>query len=181
MAQPALHFREVYDEHFAFVWRSLRRLGIREDDASDLVQEVFVVVHRKLCEFEGRSKITTWLFGICMRVARDHRQSAPVRREVATEATVLTEREDPTPDAGAELDRRRRRDLLERILDELPEDQRTVFVLFELEAMAGQEIAELLEIPTGTVHSRLRLAREGFRRAVARAEARGRFRAAEGL
>ena len=180
MAEPALHFRQVYDEHFRFVWRSLRRLGVRESDVSDITQEVFVVVHRKLPEFEGRSKMTTWLFGICMRVARDHRQSAAVRREVSTETSTLAEHADQSFDGSAEIDRRRRRELLERILDELTEEQRAVFVLFEFEGMPGYEIAELLDIPTGTVHSRLRLAREEFRRALARFEARARFRSAEG-
>ena len=67
-------FKEVYDEHFRFVWRSLRRLGVRESDVPDAVQDVFLVVHRRLAEFEGRSKVTTWLFGICFRVARDRRK-----------------------------------------------------------------------------------------------------------
>jgi RNA polymerase sigma-70 factor (ECF subfamily) len=178
MGEPS--FRQVYDEHFRFVWRSLRRLGVRESDVADVTQEVFVVVHRKLAEFEGRSKMTTWLFAICMRVARDHRRSAVVRREVATSDASIDQREDSKVDVGAELERRQQRELLERILDEMPEEQRIVFSLFELEGLPGHEIAELLDVPTGTVHSRLRLAREGFRRAVSRYEARDRFRAAEG-
>jgi RNA polymerase sigma-70 factor (ECF subfamily) len=179
MAEPT--FRHVYDEHFRFVWRSLRRLGVREADVADITQDVFLVVHRKLAEFEGRSKMTTWLFAICMRVARDHRRSAVVRREVAVSDSALHEREDSKVDLGAELEQRRRRELLERILEELPEEQRIVFSLFELEGLPGHEIAELLDVPTGTVHSRLRLAREGFRRAASRFEARDRFRAAGGV
>src|SRR5262245_65871367 len=80
MAEP-MTFREVYDEHFRFVWRSLRRLGVRESDVADAVQDVFVVVHRRLGDFEGRSKVTTWLYGICYRVAKDRRRVAYVRRE----------------------------------------------------------------------------------------------------
>src|SRR6188474_2580416 len=95
-------FRQIYDEHFRFVWRSLARLGVRESDLGDVTQEVFVIVHRKLSEFEGRSKVTTWLFGIAMRVARDHRQSAVVRREIATDDASLGERADDSPDAGTE-------------------------------------------------------------------------------
>ena len=173
-------FRQVYDDHFRFVWRSLRRLGVREADIADTVQEVFVVVHRKLAEFEGHSKMTTWLFAISMNVARDHRSSAVVRREIATEGDVLSAHEDPRADVGAEAERHQKQALLEKILDEMPEEQRTVFVLFELEGMSGIEIAELVDIPVGTVHSRLRLAREDFRRAVSRVDARDRFRAAEG-
>jgi RNA polymerase sigma-70 factor (ECF subfamily) len=84
-------FQEVYQEHFRFVWRSLRRLGVRESDVADAVQDVFVVVHRKIADFEGRSKVTTWLFGICLRVARDRRRLAHVRHDVSDEA-VLSER-----------------------------------------------------------------------------------------
>ena len=68
-------FEQVYKEHFAFVWRSLRRLGVREEDANDAAQEVFIVVHRKLGEFSGRSKLTTWLYGICFRVASERRRA----------------------------------------------------------------------------------------------------------
>lgn len=178
MAQTS--FRQVYDEHFRFVWRSLRRLGVREADIADTVQEVFVVVHRKLPEFEGRSKMSTWLFAISMHVARDHRRSAVVRREVSTEASVLSEHEDPRADVGAKAERNEKQAQLEAILDEMPEDQRTVFVLFELEGMSGIEIAELVDIPIGTVHSRLRLAREGFRRSAARLAARDQFHIAGG-
>ncbi len=173
-------FRQVYDEYFRFVWRSLRRLGVREADIADAVQEVFVVVHRKLATFEGRSKMTTWLFAISMRIARDHRRSAPVRREIATEASVLGKARDPDADVGAQAERHERQATLEQILDEMPEEQRTVFVLFELETLSGIEIAELVDIPIGTVHSRLRLARESFRRAAARVDARDRFRVAGG-
>jgi len=175
-----ISFRHVYDEHFRFVWRSLRRLGARESDVADLVQEVFVVVHRKLGEFEGQSRMTTWLFAISMRVARDHRQSAAVRREIATEEVVLGEQQDPRANAAEVTERREQQALLERILDEMPEEQRVVFALFELEEMSGIEIAELVGCPIGTVHSRLRLARESFRRATDRLEAHERFRTAEG-
>ena len=82
-------FRALYDAHFNFVWSSLRRLGVREADVLDLAQKVFLTAHLKLAEFEGRSRITTWLFAICQRVASDYRRSAPVRREVATEALEL--------------------------------------------------------------------------------------------
>jgi RNA polymerase sigma-70 factor, ECF subfamily len=173
-------FRQVYDEHFRFVWRSLRRLGVREDDIADTVQEVFVIVHRKLGEFQGHSKMSTWLFAISMRVARDHRQSAPVRREISTEASVLGAHGDPSADVAAQAERREKQALLEKIVDEMPEDQRIVFVLFELEGLSGIQIAELVDVPIGTVHSRLRLARESFRRAVVRVDVRDRFHLAEG-
>ena len=168
-------FKEVYDEHFRFVWRSLRRLGVREDDVADAVQDVFLVVHRKLPEFEARSKITTWLFGIAMRVARDRRRLAFDRRN-AGDDDAIAERPDDRADVAAEAERRQGLALLESILDEIPMDQRAVFTLFELDQMTGERIAELLEIPLGTVYSRLRLARDAFRGALGRMQARDRFR-----
>jgi RNA polymerase sigma-70 factor (ECF subfamily) len=163
--------RAVYEEHFQFVWRSLRRLGVREADIPDAAQDVFLVVHRKLPEFEGRSKISTWLFGITMRVARDRMRLAHVRRQIGDEEAVLAFA-DENADVGAQAERRQAAALLESILDGLPIEQRAVFTLFELDGMTGEAIAELLELPLGTVYSRLRLARDAFQRAVARIRAR---------
>jgi len=170
-------FREVYDAHFRFVWRSLRRLGLREQEAEDALQEVFVVVHRKLGEFEGRSKITTWLFSICMRVAKDAKNRAHVRRHVP-DADVGERPDDATKDPAAQAELRERAAILEEILESMPIEQRAVFSLYELEGMRGEDIAELCDVPLGTVYSRLRLAREHFQRAVARLEAKDRFRTA---
>lgn len=164
-------FREVYDEHFAFVWRTLRQFGVQEKDAPDAVQEVFVVVHRKLPAFEGRSKLSTWLFGICVRVASDRRRLAHVRREVADEATLETQ-VDHAAGPAQHVERRQALALLEGALAALPDEQRAVFVLFELHEASSEEIAESLGIPLGTVYSRLRLAREAFRKALARLHAR---------
>jgi RNA polymerase sigma-70 factor (ECF subfamily) len=160
-------FRAIYDAHFDFVWRCLRRLGVREPDVVDQTQKVFLVVYAKLGGFEGRSLITIWLFGICRRVASDYRRSALVRYEVTTDPADLDSiavwRRDPTAASRPERER-----VAETILNKLPEGQRIVFVLFELEEMPGEEIAAMLDIPVGTVRSRLRLARETFRREVKR-------------
>jgi RNA polymerase sigma-70 factor (ECF subfamily) len=166
-------FREVYDNHVRFVWRALLRLGVPERDVPDAVQDVFVVVHRRLSEFEGRSKISTWLFGISMRVAADRRRVAHARWE-RIDSEMLPSVGAKDPDAVALLERRRAREMLGDILDRMPEEQRIAFVLFELEGMSGDEIAELLEVSVGTVRSRLRLAREVFQEAVARVRARER-------
>ncbi|WP_437669552.1 RNA polymerase sigma factor [Sorangium sp. So ce131] len=174
--QDRMTFGEVYAEHFRFVWRSLRRLGVPESDAADAVQDVFLVVHRRLPEFEGRSKITTWLYSICFHVARDRRKLAHMRRRAHDDEPLL-DCADDRADVGAEAERRQAITLLEAILDELPLEQRAVFTLFELDGMGGEEVAELLDVPLGTVYSRLRLAREAFRRAVARLHARDQFRA----
>lgn len=158
-------FREVYDAHWPFVWRSLRRLGVPESDAADAAQEVFLVIHRKLPTFEGRAKITTWIFRICMRVASDRGRRAHVRREVFEE-TGTPDRGDPADGPLQMMERLEDVRLFDAALERMNLDQRAVFTLFELEAMTGEEIAEALELPLGTVYSRLRAAREAFRSAV---------------
>ena len=169
MSEPHPQFRAIYEAHFNFVWCSLRRLGVREADVLDQAQKVFLTAHFKLAEFEGRSQISTWLFGICQRVASDYRRSALFRREVTTDAAEMdlyggSSHEDSSQ--GAES--RQRVQVAEAILNKLPEPQRLVFVLFELEEMSGQDIAQLLGISVGTVRSRLRLAREAYSREVKR-------------
>lgn len=165
-------FEDVYREHFAMVWRVLRRFGVPERDLPDAAQDVFVVVHRKLDDFDQRSRITTWLYAICLRVASDRRRRAPNRHE------AMGQDPDEKCASGATCEPweiAERRTLLRRALDEMPLEQRTVFVLFELEGMTGDEIAEFVEAPLATVHSRLRLGRETFRRVVERARARDEF------
>src|SRR5882672_4975937 len=157
-------FEETYRAHFAFVWRNLRRLGVREEDAADAAQEVFIVVHRKLPEFAGHSKLTTWLYGICFRVASERRRARPQPVLGEQEAASFVGR---PADPGATAERNQGLALLERVLDRIPDEQRAVFCLFELEGLTGDEIAESLEIPLGTVYSRLRLARAAFDAAAA--------------
>jgi RNA polymerase sigma-70 factor (ECF subfamily) len=166
-------FRSIYDTYFNFVWCSLRRLGVREPDVMDLTQKVFLVVNQKLAGFEGRSQLATWIFGICQRVASDYRRSALIRCEVVTDASELDLRADDGDSMVEQSETRRRAEVAETILSRLPEPQRVVFVLFELEEMSGDDIAALLEVPVGTVRSRLRLARETFRREVRRLTAAG--------
>lgn len=163
-----MNFERIYQEHFRQVWRFLARLGVPERDLPDAVQDVFVVVHRKLQEFEGRSRLETWLYGICLRVASDRRRRASERWE------SLEHPDEEPRDALAEGGDGQLglRALAERILQSLPLEQRAVFVCFELEGLSSQEVAERLEIPLGTVHSRLRLARAGFRKELARLRAR---------
>ncbi|WP_437623633.1 RNA polymerase sigma factor [Sorangium sp. So ce1151] len=168
MSTPDPKFRALYDAHFNFVWCSLRRLGVREADVLDLAQKVFLTAHIKLAEFEGRSLITTWLFGICQRVASDYRRSARFRREVTTDAAEMDLYGATSEDLARSAESRQRAQAAEAILNKLPEPQRLVFVLFELEEMSGQDIADVLGISVGTVRSRLRLARETFSREVKR-------------
>ncbi len=158
-------FEELYDRHFEFVWRSLHRLGVERGDLDDAAQEVFLVVHRKLDDFAERSKVTTWLYTICLRTARDRRRRAHVRREISDSDGVERIRDDAA-DVTVALERRDDALLFEAVLRRMELEQRAVFTLFELEGMTGQDIAEVLTLPLGTVYSRLRLAREAFRRSV---------------
>ena len=157
-------FEDAYRTYFPFVWRSLRRLGIREEDAADAAQEVFIVVHRKLPEFAGRSKLTTWLYGVCFRVASERRRAGPRPALGEQEAASFVGR---PADPGASAERNQGLAVLERVLERIPDEQRAVFCLFELEGMTGEEVAESLEIPLGTAYSRLRLARAAFSAAAA--------------
>jgi RNA polymerase sigma-70 factor (ECF subfamily) len=168
---PQPSFREVYLAHFDFVWGALRRLGVREQDAQDLTQKVFIVVYLKLPAFENRSSLRTWLFRICLNTASDYRRSAPIRREVTTEPAELDFMSGFHDDVQQAGESRRRAAVAETLLNKLPEAQRLIFVLFELEDLSGGEIAELLGISVGTVRSRLRLARELFTREVKRLSA----------
>lgn len=163
--------RALVTEHFGFVWRSLVRLGVPRADAEDALQQVFVVAARKVAEIEpGRER--AFLFGTAFRIASRARRTQQRRREVLDGEPA--ERVDPGPGAEERLDRARARAELEAILEGMPIELRAVFVLFELEQMTMAEIARVLDLPSGTIASRLRRAREQFQAAVKRAAARGR-------
>lgn len=166
---------EVYRAHFDFVWRSLRHLGIAEPDVEDCTQEVFLVVHARLATFENRANLKTWIYGICINVALARRRRAHVRRELPTDPAIMPVDEARVRGVDDDYEQREAEHLLDAILDTLPTEQRAVFTLFELEGFTSEEIAEVCSIPLGTVYSRLRLARQAFKRASARLEARERF------
>jgi RNA polymerase sigma-70 factor (ECF subfamily) len=152
------------------VWRSLRRLGIPQPQLDDAVQDVFLVVHRRLGEFEGRSTVKTWLFGIALRVASVHRRSAARR---PTEPLTEEPADVAAPAAAESLsEAREAARLVHQLLDSLDEDRRAVFVLSELEQMTAPEISAALGVNLNTVYSRLRLARRDFDAALARYRAR---------
>ena len=166
----APRFEEVFAACAPLVWRTMRRLGLREADAEDLAQEVFVVIHRKLPEFEGRSKLTTWVYGICVRVAADHRRRAHVRRETLADAEP-----EPAvaPAQGEALARGEARALLDTVLQELDDDKRAVFVLYEIEELPMAEVAVALNTPLQTAYSRLHAARKLVTESIARRTAGG--------
>jgi RNA polymerase sigma-70 factor (ECF subfamily) len=156
-------FDEVYDRHLTFVWRSLRALGIPPHQLDDAVQDVFVVVHRRLCTFEGRAKMTSWLFGVAMRVARNYRRGRPSDDLDEVQEQLLDGQPSPfeaTARSEAVL-------LLERFLETLDEKKRIVFVLMDIEQMTAEEVAQMIGVNVNTVYSRRRFARIEFERLVA--------------
>ncbi|WP_080682476.1 RNA polymerase sigma factor [Sorangium cellulosum] len=165
--------RALVAEHHGAIWRLLRRLGVPTAELEDGVLEVFWVASRRLPDIELGSE-RSFLYQTALRVAGHARRSQRRRREVLVPEEDLAIHVDvgALPDEIA--DRKRLRVLLDRVLDAMPEDLRTVFVLFELEELSGPEIAEWLMIPEGTVKSRLRRAREEFERVLARCAPRTR-------
>ena len=154
-------FDAVYAAHFAYVWRILRTFGVVEAALEDAAQDVFVVVHRRLPEFEGRAAITTWLFSIARRVAGAYRRKAGDGR---------TEPMGDEPAGGADtfaaFSRAQAAATVLAILDTLDEDKRMVFALVELEQLSIPEVARMLDLNLNTAYSRLRLARAAFEAAV---------------
>lgn len=163
-------------EHYGFVWRLLRRLGLREGDADDAAQQVFLVAVDRLGDVE-RERERSFLYGVALNVGARARRSQQRRREEPLEAAGDGAAGEPS--AEQLLERRQARDALDALLGEMPEELRVVFVLFELEELSTPQIAEICAIPVGTAASRLRRAREDFEERVARLEARRRFSGGE--
>ena len=172
----ALDLATVHERHVDFVWKTLQRLGVRPADLEDALQDVFVVVHRRLDSFNGSSLITTWLFGICLRVAVAHRRRGHVRREQTGCELETSLETDTAADPEALTLMRQRQRQLALVLDSLEPQRRVVFTMFELEDMSAPRIARTLGIPLGTVYSRLAAARIDFKRAFERLRKRDDWR-----
>jgi RNA polymerase sigma-70 factor (ECF subfamily) len=158
----AARFTELYEQYFSFVWRTVRFLGAPTEATDDAVQDVFLVAHRRLEDFEARATPRTWLFAIALRVVKDHRRSRRRRLRLLDQARSIERSFSATP-----FDRRVSAEMLQRLtaaLDQLREDQRMVFVLAELEEMSAPEIAASLHMNLNTVYSRLRVARQEMAR-----------------
>jgi RNA polymerase sigma-70 factor (ECF subfamily) len=175
VAQPRevaerLDLTTIHDRHAEFVWLSLQRLGVADADVEDLLQEVFVVVHRRLDSYDASSRVTTWLFGICLRVVAAYRRRAFRRHE----RSVADVPDHPGPDEGGPEEAaaaRQARERLRAVLDRMDLEKRALFVMFEIDELPCEAIAEMLSIPIGTVYSRLHAARKDFERALAREQA----------
>jgi RNA polymerase sigma-70 factor, ECF subfamily len=158
----------VYEANFRYVWRCLRSLGVHDAQLDDALQDVFVVVQRKLSDFDGGAKLRTWLYAIALRVSRKYRERR--RREPASLETTRESQPELVlthSGEGAALANERLA-LAHAALGTLSDEQREVFVLARIEQMSAPEIASVIEIPLNTVYSRLRAARLAFDAEIAR-------------
>jgi RNA polymerase sigma-70 factor (ECF subfamily) len=167
-----LSLEGIFSTHMAYVWRLLGRLGVPHRDVPDLCQEVFITVHRKLPEFEGRSSIKTWLFSICYRSALAYRRSSRARELPTDDLAVSADHpgiETNVPSPEVQVDKQRAKELLKYALGLLDDEKRAVFVLYELEELQMPEVAEAVGCPLSTAYSRLHAARKLIKTVFARA------------
>lgn len=167
-------FRALYDHFFPLVWRWASHLGVPRDALDDVVQEVFLTIHGKRDQFEGRSSLKSWVFGVTVRVTRNYR-----RRKSAGpsgDGCEMDDLPDKLAQPEAEAEQGEALTLLQQILNELDADKREIFVLADLDQLTTLEIAELLQLNSNTVTSRLRRARDEVRAAWERAKARDQWR-----
>jgi RNA polymerase sigma-70 factor (ECF subfamily) len=163
---PDDRFRSIVRSEFDFIWRALRGLGVPAANVDDAAQQVFLVAAQKLDAItEGSER--AFLFATARGIAANARRAKSRSRELADD-DALAAQPDTAPDPEQLTAQKHARAVLDRILEGLPEDVRTVFVLYELEGLTMAQIAELSQLPPGTVASRLRRGREEFQAAVKR-------------
>lgn len=163
---------EIYEAQFAFVWRNARRLGVAEQACEDVVQEVFVVVQRRLGEFEARSSIRTWLYGILNHVVQEQRRRD--RQRLVKESIAASEGMLASANDGADQDiaRKEATQIVDSILAEMSDEKRALFVLVDMEEVSVPDAACGLGINLNTAYARLRAARLHFSESVKRIHAR---------
>jgi RNA polymerase sigma-70 factor (ECF subfamily) len=161
MAGERLGAEQLFRAHAEFISAFLHRLGVREADVDDVVQEVFMVAHRKGGYVPGPAKPRSWLAAIAVRLAAASRRKNARRREDPGDETFGA-LSDVGPDPQTTLELRQSLDRVQRALDTLDLDHRAVFVLYEIEGTSCGDIAAALSIPVGTVYSRLHKARQRF-------------------
>jgi RNA polymerase sigma-70 factor, ECF subfamily len=161
----------VYTQYGPFAYRTLQQLGVRYQDLDDLLHDVFIVVHRRLESFDPNRSVKAWLYGICKNKVLNHRKSARWRREVLESdlPDPSTEELQPNPEQCMSLEEQRK--MLAEVLEVLDLDKRAILVMYEIDGMSYAEIAEVLDIPNGTVGSRLSEARNAFKKALTRRKA----------
>lgn len=163
--------RQLFEAHAGFVLRLVRHLGVSASDAEDVTQEVFMIAHRRLGDLHGGASDRSWLFGITRRVVANHRRKSTRRREKLDGDELHAGELGPPAEDALQLSRDRV--LLQGALDRLDGDKRAVFVLFELEGVAMQEVADMMRCPLNTAYSRLYAARALVERHVLGPRGRG--------
>lgn len=149
--------RELFDRHASFVWRTLKYQSVAERDLDDVSQEVFLVIFRRLPEFEPHGSIRAWIYGICIRVAAGYRRSARHRHELLVSETPDAGVE---PAASSEVERSATKKMLTAMIQRLDDDKRAVLVLHEIENLSMSEVALIVHCPLKTAYSRLAAARK---------------------
>lgn len=166
---PELALFGIYREYAALVWRSLRRFGVDDSQLEDAVQDVFMVIHRQINRFEGRSSLATWIYGIAARVAKDYRRSRARHVNRLEHLSVwLSSNAEPATTPFDAAERREANMLLYEILATLPGDLREVLVLVQLEELSAREAALALGIRVRTCQRRLQAANAAVSLAVGR-------------
>ena len=165
-------FDAIYASHFGFLHRAARGFGVSASAVEDVLQDVFLVVHRRLPELRPGGSVRAWVLRILINVVREQRRT--YRRKgghasLSDEGSVVDEVA-RSPHERVEM--AQAAELLESILDGMEEERREVFVLAEIEGVPVQEIAEATGANPNTTHSRLRLARKDYEAAVTRLRAR---------
>ncbi|MGC4068628.1 MAG: sigma-70 family RNA polymerase sigma factor [Polyangiaceae bacterium] len=171
---PVPDLAELYGQNVRYVWRCLRSLGVRDRELEDAIQDLFMVVQKKLPDFDGRVSARTWLYAIAIRIARRYKE-----RHGRAAARFCPEEEHAETLASphnteAEFVYNERLACAREALNALDDDKREVFVLAQIEQMSAKEIGEITGVPMNTVYSRLRAAKAAFSEAIQRLEARSR-------
>jgi RNA polymerase sigma-70 factor (ECF subfamily) len=155
-------FDAFYQQHVQLVGRWAARLAGPDLEIEDLVQEVFLIAHRRRDTFRGAAKISTWLFGITQNVVRHRRRKERVRRLLLGAVTDVGRVTALRPTPVEELERREATKTVYHLLDDLPDKYRDIFILFEIEGLSGAEIAALTGLNVTTLRVRLHRARTRF-------------------
>jgi len=156
--QARADLETLYREQAPAVWRAIRRFGVQPHDVEDVAQEAFLIAHRNLASFDGRSSLRTWMYGIAWRCAVNFRRKERKHEDHQVEEKHSDLAAQPAPQFDA-VEQKQARQLLDELLEQLPQLQRAALVLYELENVSVAEIAEIMDCPAPTIYSRLRLAR----------------------
>jgi RNA polymerase sigma-70 factor (ECF subfamily) len=163
-------FDELYGAYVECLWRNARRLGVADDAIDDVLQQVFMVLHRRLPEVQMVGSWKSWLIGVLIRVVKDHkrllRRKSPHHATTTADLEGLIDDRVRQPEDSVALGQAA--NLVQRWLDQLPENLRIVFVLAELEHLSAVEIGAATNTNPRTVYSRLRTARRRFEVAAAK-------------